>query len=208
MASFKAIYSESLTDLVKNSDVVEHNVDSQSVHKYKLNDKAAKGKLIKGAKREPFEVIKKSLSSNLDFSLVAWNYVVLPTVMYWNQVKDDRTCKVDDTSIKIVSVELGKEAGGKHIDSKVVFFANRDKVVCHLYNTTQHILVNGNGYENFIEVFLQPYFQAKISQNIQNVENFNNEALEALSGKRKAVTRPTRSVRYKPMVRTSCNQCE
>ena len=132
MASFKAIYSESLTDLVKNSDVVEHNVDIQRVHKYKLNDKAAKGKLVKGAKREPFEVIKKSLSSNLDFSLGAWNYVVLPTVMYWNQVKDDRTCKVDNTIIKIASVELGKEAWGKYIDSKVVFFANRDKVVCHL----------------------------------------------------------------------------
>ena len=67
---------------------------------------------------------------------------------------------------------MGKEADGKHIDSKVVFYVNRDKVVCHLYNTTQRILVNGNGYDNFIRVFLQPYFEAKISQNIQNIENW------------------------------------
>ena len=208
MASFKAIESESLTDLVKNSDIEEHNVDKNRVHKYKLNDKAAKAKLVKGAKREPFDVIKNVGSSNLDFSLGAWNYVVLPTVRYWNQVKDDKTCKVDDIVIKIGSVELGKEAGGRHVDTKVVFYANRDKVVLHLYNTTQRILVNGNGYDNLINIFLKPYFLAKISQNIQNVEIFNKEALSVLSGKRKAVTRPTRSVRYKALVRPSCNQCE
>ena len=208
MASFKAIAAESLKDLVKNSDVVKPDIDDNRVHKYKLNDKATKGKLVKGAKRDPFAVIENSLSSNLDFSLGAWNYVVLPTVRYWNQVKDDKTCKVGDTLIKIASVELGKEAGGRHIDSKVIFYANKDKVVCHLYNTTQRILVNGNGYDFFIDTFLKPYFKSKISQNIESVEKFNKEALAALSGKRKAVTRPTRSVRYKPMIKPSCNQCD
>ena len=110
--------------------------------------------------------------------------------------------------MKIASVVLGKEAEGKHIDSKVIFYANKDKVVCRLYNTTQRILVNGNGYENFISIFLKPYFQAKIAENIHNIESFNKQALLALSGKRKAVTRPTRSVRYKPIARPSCHQCD
>ena len=208
MASFGAIASESLSDLVSNSGSVEPDVDINRVHSYKLNDKAVKGKLTKGAKREPFEVIKNNGSSNLDFSLGAWNYVVLPTVRYWNNVKDDKTCKVDKAVIKIASVELGMEADGKHVDSKVIFYVDKDKVVCHLYNTTQRILVNGNGYENLIMIFLEPYFQAKISQNIRNIEHFNKQALISLSGKRKAVTRPMRSVRYKPMVRPSCNQCD
>ena len=110
MASFKAIEAESLKDLVKNSDNVHPNVEKNRFHQYKLNDKAAKGKLVKGAKRSPFDVIHKSLSSNLDFSLGAWNYVVLPAIGYWDQVKDEKTCKVENTIIKIGSVELGKEA--------------------------------------------------------------------------------------------------
>ena len=164
---------------------------------------------MRGAKRSLFEIVKKPSSSNLDFSLGAWNYVVLPTIGYWCKVKEeDRTCKVDSVMIKIVNVDLGKEAGGKHVDTKVVFNANGEKVVCHLYNTTQRIMVNGQGYENFIQIFLQPYFEEKLSQNIQKIEEYNRGALAAISGKRKAVTRPTRSVRYKAMTRTLCNQCD
>ena len=110
--------------------------------------------------------------------------------------------------IKIVSVELGKEADGKHIDTKIVFSADRVKVVCHLYNTTQRILVNGKGYDKFIQIFLKPYFELKLSQNIQDIEIFNKDVVAVLSGKRKAVTRPTRSVRYKARTRPTCNQCD
>ena len=56
---------------MRNSGSVEPNVDENRVNSYKLNDKAVKNKLTKGAKREPFDVIKNSLSSNLDFSLGA-----------------------------------------------------------------------------------------------------------------------------------------
>ena len=105
MACFKAIKYESLNELVKKSDIVQPDVDNR-VHKYKLNDKAAKAKLVQGAKRSPFDVVKSSSSSNLDFSLGAWNFVVLPTIKYWHQVcEEDKTCIVDSTEIKIVSVE-------------------------------------------------------------------------------------------------------
>ena len=134
--------------------------------------------------------------------------MVLPAIRYWDKVKDDKTCKVDTTTIKIASVDLGTDAGGNHTDTKVVFYADKDKVVCHLYNTTQRIMVNGHGCEQFIEIFLMPFFQEKISQNIKNVDLYNKEALSALSGKRKAITRPTRSVRYRAMVRPACNQCD
>ena len=82
MASFKAIKAESLKDLVKDSDNVHSNVDSNRIHQYRLNDKAVKAKLVKGAKRSPMDVVHKSLSSNLEFSLGAWNYVVLPAIGY------------------------------------------------------------------------------------------------------------------------------
>ena len=57
-------------DLVKQSDIVQPIIEDR-VHQYKLNDKAAKAKLVKGAKRSPFDVVKKSLSSILEFSLGA-----------------------------------------------------------------------------------------------------------------------------------------
>ena len=86
MAGYKAIQSESLKDLVIKSDTVHPNIDKR-MHKYKLNDKATKAKIVKGAKRCPFEVVDKSLSSNLDFRLGAWNFIVLPSIRYWHQVK-------------------------------------------------------------------------------------------------------------------------
>ena len=69
MASFKALESESLRDLVKNSEVVHPNVDKR-IHKYKLNNKAAKAKIVQGAKRCPFEVKHNSSSSKTKCHLV------------------------------------------------------------------------------------------------------------------------------------------
>ena len=118
MAGLKALESESLKDLLINSDIVSPDVDRRT-HKYKLNDKATKAKILKGAKRCPFEVVNSLSSCNLDFSLGAWNYVVLPSVRYWDQVKEKTSCKVGTTVITIVSVELGREADGRHIDTKL-----------------------------------------------------------------------------------------
>ena len=166
MAGYKAIESESLQDLVINSDIVHANVDKRT-HNYKLNDKAAKAKIVKGAKRCPFEVVNKPCSSNLDFSLGAWNYVVLPTIRYWHQVKEETSCKVGSTVIIIASVELGKEAGGRHVDTKIVFHADSNRVVCHLYNTTQRILVNGQGYELLIQIFLKLFLKPNLHKLLQ-----------------------------------------
>ena len=50
-------------------------------------------------------------------------------------------------------------------------------VVCHLYNTTQRILVNGQGYENLIKIFLKPFFEAKLAQHIKNIDDFKKGLL-------------------------------
>ena len=74
----------------------------------------------------------------------------------------NKKCSIDDIEITIVSIKTGKAVIGKHIDTQVIFFVNRSKVVCHFYNTTQLILVNGNGYANFVNHFLKPFFESKI----------------------------------------------
>ena len=148
----------SIEQLVKNS-VVDKNVNTFD---YKLNDKTAKAKLLKAAKRSPIEIEENSTSSNLVFSAGAWIHAVVPSVTYWNEVKTSKTCKIGDLEVEIGGVKENKEAQGKHVNTQIVFFANRNKIVCHLYNTTQLILINGHGYQRFIDVFLKPFLTAKL----------------------------------------------
>ena len=108
-----------MEDHIKNSDIFK-NSDNARVFKYELNEKATKSKLIKGAKKNPFEVEENSTTSNLVFSLGAWYTAVLPAVSYWKEVMGDQTCKVGDYSIKIGGLKTGKENSNKNIDTQVV----------------------------------------------------------------------------------------
>ena len=83
--------------------------------------------------------------------------------------------------VRIADVKTGKDAGGKHIDTQIVFFANRDKVMLHCYNTTQRILVNGHGYAKLIQMFLKPYFESKINMNLENIHQFNEDVLAGIA---------------------------
>jgi hypothetical protein len=169
---FKDIEFECLDDIVKDSEVACPS-DEERIFKYNLDDKNAKAKLLKGAKRIPFELVKKSVSWNLLFNIGSWNNIVLPSIRYFNEVKGDKTCKVGSSIVRAVSVKTGTEASGKHIDTQIVFFVNREKAVCHFYNTTQLIMVNGHGYKKLIEDFLSPYFESKISTNLEQINQFN-----------------------------------
>ena len=133
---------------------------------YRLNEKSAKAKLVKAAKRDALEVQENSGSSNLIFSPGSWQVAVLPSVSYWKQVKSEQSCKVGETVIRVGGVKAGKDSSGKIVVNQIVFLADRHKIVCHLYNTTQLILVNGNGYQHFFEVCLKPFFQAKIDASL------------------------------------------
>ena len=112
-----------------------------------------------------------------------WHHVVLPAVRYFDEVKGEQTCKIGDYCIKIGGVKLGKESSGKHVNTQIVFFADRDKIVLHLYNTTQLILINGLGYKKFINLFFKPFFESKIGGCLEDIELFNDEVAEALGPK-------------------------
>ena len=134
----------SIEDHVKSSELLK-NTNSTIRIDYELNDKAATEKLLKAAKRIAIDVEENSTSSNLTFIAGAWCHVFQQSANYWNDSKGDKSCKVGDYTIKVGGVKSGKEKNRKHVNTKIVFFADRDKVVCHLHNTTQLILVNGRG---------------------------------------------------------------
>ena len=145
---------------------------------YELSDKATKAKLIKGAKRIPFQLEENSLSSNLVFSVGAWHNSVLPSIKYWNEIRSDQTCYVGDKNITIGGIKHGKEAKGLSIDCQIIFFVDREKVVFHFYNTTQLILVNGHGHRQFIDIFLKPFFTSKIESILDKILNWHLKNLE------------------------------
>ena len=193
----------SVEELVNDSEIAQKS-DKPRNFQYELNQKQAKAKLIKGAKRMAFEVESKRNSIHLIFNLGSWSTIVLPAIQYWKKIKDEGTCKIGSSIIRVASVKSGIEAGGNHVDTQIVFFINREKVTCHFYNTTQLILINGHGYSKFVDEFLKPYFLSKVTKNIDEINEYNENALESLSGKK--VKRG--SVRYKGGSTFACNRCE
>ena len=113
-------------------------------------------------------------------------------------------CNVDDNIIKIGGIKEGKESNGLSVDCQIIFFLNREKVVCHFYNTTQRILVNGHGYRSFINIFLKPFFTSKIDSSLTEIQAFNDMALDKLGNK--SVKRST--VKYKGGTPFTCKSCD
>ena len=175
----KNIETCTVDSVIKDSELDEHKGTSRNFS-YKLNDKTAKRKLIQGAKRVPFDVKHNSSSCNLIFNLGSWSTIVLPSIHYWNNLDPNRNCKVGDSYVSILEVKVGRDMGGKHVDTQVEFLVDNDKVKLHCYNTTQLILVNGNGYEKLVNLFLQPFFEAKITNNAEAIDDYNENALSTL----------------------------
>ena len=134
----------SIEEYVKESDVCRLSEGTREFE-YKLNEKTAKSKLLKGTKRIPFELEENSTSTNLVFSVGSWKNVVLPASRYFKEADSSKSCKVGDYTIRVGGVKAGVDASGNNVDTKIVFFGDRAKIVCHLYHTTQRILVNGHG---------------------------------------------------------------
>ena len=169
---------------------------------YELSDKASKAKLIKGAKRSSFVVQPNKTSTNLVFCAGSWQKVAIPAVKYWNEIKGEQTWKVGDTLIRVGGVKAGTDATGKkYVDAQVVFYVDRDKVVCHMYNTTQLILVNGRNYSKLVDTFLIPFFKSKIEESKKEIDKVNEGILVRLGPKRS-------SVKYKGGLSFPCNRCD
>ena len=76
------------------------------------------------------------------------------------------------------------------------------------YKTTQRIKIEGHGYLEFINNYLFITLQDRIDKAGTHIDDHNKGVIAALSGKRKAVTRPLQSVRYKAANPFTCTACE
>ena len=173
-----SIEFKSIKDLINQSNTES---ETERGFEYNLNDKNTRLKLIKSSKRVHLEVEEKSCSVNLIFCLGAWMKVVLPCIQYMKEFKRDNTCKAGSSTVKITSFKTGTEASGLHVDTQISFLINNNKAVCHFYNTTQLVMVNGTGYRALVDEFLVPFFNSKIETCSEEIRDVNKTALDSLS---------------------------
>ena len=170
------------------SSIINVDNDNGRVFEYTLNKKKAKAKLLKGANRENhLDVEFKSGCANLRFSNGSYLKLILPLLKNWNENKE-KIVQIDDSEVHIVEVEAGRESLGQHMDTKLVVMVNGDRLVLHVYNGTQNLMVQGKNYQRFASDCLEPYFRREIGNNIENITNFNTEVKNIL-GEKKSIKR-------------------
>ena len=169
---------------------------------YKLNQKATKAKLLKGAQKAPFEKEIKSTCLVLNFSDGSYFYSVLPLIEFWkSKLATQDAIKSDDFEIKVSEVKPGKEIGGMCVDTLVRFEMNGNKVVVHCYNTKAKMLLNGSGFSSFSTKYLEPYIKKAIGESLAEIQNYNKVVTETFSnGKRK-------DLKFGPRTKLACNKC-
>ena len=173
---------------------------------FKLTDQTARKNLIAGTKRINFEKESKQKSAKLKFSAGAYMVVVLPTLKIWKDLKGS-LFSYGGLKIKIDEVKEGLDENSKHFDTKVVMTVEEMKVVIHSYNSTQNMKVDGKGYIQCIERYLEPYFNEKIEKMENSIAEWNKNILNTLN-KPTRTTPVTRSTRYKPVTNFKCKNCE
>ena len=147
---------------------------------YDLNEKRAKAKLLKGAKRaKHLNVEIKSGCVNMRFSDGAYFEVVLPLLREWHK-REAESFVVNDLTIKVDEIDAGIDKTDKHMDTKLIITVNTDRIVLHAYNGTQNLMVQGKNYVNFAVSCLEPFFTEKINAKIENVDKFNDGVCKIL----------------------------
>ena len=182
--------------LVASGDDVKQSLER--CFNYKLSDKKAKSNFLKSAAKETLEIDEKGVCTMLNFSVGSYYEAVLPTVSEW--VAGDRKVNKDD--MKILEVLPSYDENNKHLETIIKFGVKNNKVTVTFYNTTQCVKIEGRGYTEFGRNVIIPLFRNRIeSTPTERIELYNKDVIAALSGKRKVVSRPVRSVRYRSIAK-------
>ena len=170
---------------LRNTDIFEYTEEFENkngrVFNHVLNDKRAKAKLLKGAKRENLNVEVRPGCFNLRFNGGAYFQIVLPLLREWKQ-KCNETFIINDVKVKIVEVNAGTDNSMKHVDTKLTLMVNDDRFTLHAFKGTQNVMVQGRNYENFAVNYLEPFFIEKIDSVAEKITKFNDDMKDALGG--------------------------
>ena len=167
-----------------NEHMVEHKRKRNTrTFSYDLNEKKARVKLLKGAKRaKNLDVEVKSTCVNMRFSDGAYHEVVLPFLREWHGLVD-KPFKMMGADINIAESDAGVDKSEKHMDTKLVVFVNDERIVLHAYNGTQNLMVQGKNFANFVGKYPQPYFSKQIVESQDLIRRFNSNVQDMLGKK-------------------------
>ena len=173
------------------------NDENGRVFGYALNQKRAMNKLLKGANwANNLDVEVKDGCVNFRFCNGSFYEIILPMLKIW-QEKVNEVIKIDETGIKVIEVIKGTENTNKHVDTKLIVMINDDRLVIHVYNGTQNVMIQGRNYSKHALNFFEPFFRQQIEISIDTISKVNNDIKNWL-GPKKAINR-------KPF---DCPQCK
>ena len=157
-----------------------HKNDTGRIFQYDINEKRAKKKLLKGAKREEnLDIEIKPTCVNMRFSDGAYQEVVMPLLREWSR-NVGKSINLFGHEIEIVEFNSGLDIKAKHIDTKIVVLANNIRFVIHVYNGTQNFMVQGKNFAVFATKQLQPFFEKEIEKHKVRIDKFNENVIDVL----------------------------
>ena len=148
---------------------------------YNLNTAKTKKKIYEGALRGHYEREEKQGCVNLIFSGGAFYEVVQKAII--ELYNGPKHFVVGKENVERVSIDPRKEHSGKHVDTKIEFKVNKDKIVIHIYNTTQKLTIQGRRHKWFVDNYLEPFLKLRISKAIPEIELLNKTVLRTYSPK-------------------------
>ena len=166
--------------LVNDDDQIQAhrtNKDAESnqdchIFQYNLNHMKSKKKILEGAMRIPYNREDKKTCAVLTFSDGSFKEVVLKAV--FDLKNSPKNFSVGKVNVERVTIDPRKELSGKHVDTKIEFRVDGEKVLIHVYNSKQKLLIQGRKYEWFINEFLEPYFIQRIHNLKSKIETINS----------------------------------
>ena len=181
------------------SNLCEYTEDKDSrTFDYALNNKRAKSKLLKGAKRGKHLVVEKKTGCvNLIFSDGSYFQTVLPLLRLWHRKQNEKII-INETEVEVIEIDSGIDSNQKHVDTKLVILSNSSRLVLHAYNSKQKLMVQGQNYEKFALHCLEPFFKEKIDETIEQINKINDEIKESLKTKKE----------FKMEKTFNCPQCQ
>ena len=158
---------------ITNVTLANNDVHSESAHifQYNLNTSKARKNLYEGALRGDYEREEKKDCINLTFSDGAFNEVVLKAL--FELANGPTTFIVGKEEVERVTLAPRKELSGRHVDTKIEFKVGGGKVLVHIYNTRQKLLIQGRKYKWFVDNYLEPFFKLRIMKCMPEIRKIN-----------------------------------
>ena len=128
------------------------------------------------------QIEAKQNCTNMKFSPGSYIYIAKKVITECEmKFKDNTTFIYEDLEIRVVEFHAGHELNNRHIDTKVVFAVNGQKVVMHCYNSTQNLKLDGAAHTLFLEKFLRPLLSAQIDDFREEIEIYDKNVIASLN---------------------------